>query len=73
MGNNGDALIKVIVPHCGNKAGFVCGTCIRCGFNNISNYFTWIQVAVEDLPTELNYLIIRHAASTKRYEEEGEK
>lgn len=57
----------IACPHCGNKQGFVFGTCIDCGWNYMSNSFTHIKVYVDDLPPDrlTEYLLYRHAVSTK--------
>ena len=34
----------MICPICKNKYGFVCGTCIDCGYNQHSNEFNWIKI-----------------------------
>jgi hypothetical protein len=58
----------VTCPHCLNIMGFVCGTCIECGFNHLSNKFDWIKVHVEDLPTnpKTHSLIQEYSEFTKR-------
>ena len=44
---------------CGNKLGFVMGTCVQCGFNEIDNTYRHITVYVEDLPVDLRYELIK--------------
>ena len=34
-------------PICKNKYGFVCGTCIDCGYNSIDNEFEFIEIRTE--------------------------
>ena len=36
-------------PICKNTMGFVCGTCIECGYNSIDHEFLTIQVNVREL------------------------
>ena len=36
-------------PMCKNKVGFVFGTCLKCGYNNIDKKFTSIEVDTEVL------------------------
>ena len=56
-------------PHCGNTAGFVCNTCIVCGFNSEVKAFDWIRVDVEDLGTGgPHYLVKKHADATRRHQ-----
>ena len=44
---------------CGNRLGFVAGTCIECGFNNIRMEYDYIKVSVQELPeTMLKYRLI---------------
>lgn len=53
-------------PHCGNKVGFVFGTCIECGFNKQEMKFKFIKVDTRALYDEQRYLIAQHAANTFR-------
>jgi len=58
-------------PHCGNKFGFVFGTCIECNYNYISQDFSKVQISVDTLfrilPEEIvEDLIDYHADMTKR-------
>lgn len=55
-------------PNCQNKQGFVCGTCIECGFNHSDGKFHWIRVWVEDIHPSHDeaWLIEKHRASTHR-------
>lgn len=41
-------------PVCKNRIGFVCGTCIDCGFDQISNEFKWIKVNTKVLKAILS-------------------
>ena len=41
-------------PICKNKTGFVFGTCLECGYNNIDKKFTRIEVDVEVLEKYIN-------------------
>lgn len=55
----------MICPICKNKMGFVCGTCIDCGYNQYTNEFERIEVSVKVLeallPIEtVRYLIDEH-------------
>ena len=38
---------------CGNKVGFALGTCIRCGFNEISGDYKFIEVNTDILKAYL--------------------
>lgn len=56
-----------VCPNCQNKIGFVFGTCIECGFNNLTNKFVWVKVYVVELPSNgRDYYIDRHMRSTMR-------
>ena len=52
-------------PKCKNKTGFVFGTCIKCGYNNIDKEYARIEVDLEVLerylpPYVLSCLVERH-------------
>lgn len=57
-------------PNCKNTQGFAFGTCIKCGFNHISEEFEWIRVYVPDLDLvsfrDKWDLINNHKARTKK-------
>ena len=36
-------------PICKNTMGFVCGTCIRCGYDQLDHKFKYIEVSVDVL------------------------
>ncbi len=57
--------MKTICHHCKNEIGFVCGTCLECGFNYIEKKFSFIKVYVSDLPIESSNLILKHALRTE--------
>lgn len=61
----------MICPLCKNTQGFVCGTCNDCGFNHLTQEFTFIEVSAEDLallvpPLEQKLLIITHAERKRK-------
>lgn len=48
-------------PKCKNIMGFSFGTCVRCGWNYISNEYDYIKVRVNDLPQWVrDYLVEKH-------------
>ena len=58
-------------PICKNKCGFVCSTCINCGYNYADKTFHKIQVSTEVLkrllPEEtVYYLIEEHRINKSR-------
>lgn len=58
-------------PICKNTMGFVCGTCIECGYNSIDHEFHTIQVNVRELkmllPDEIiDWLIEDHHMRKRR-------
>ena len=54
-------------PHCGNQRGFVCSTCIECGYNSSDKTFHSININPEDLPWDMREWAIRqHAARTRK-------
>lgn len=58
-------------PICKNTIGFVCGTCIQCGYNHLSHKFDWIEVNTDILreivPEHIFYaLIMTHEKYNKR-------
>lgn len=62
---------KSSCPHCTNTMGFVCGTCIECGFNHLDNSFHFIKVWSDDIPArDAVYLISKHAKRTQRSSQE---
>ena len=46
-------------PICKNKYGFVCGTCIDCGYNHIDHEFEFIKVSTE---------VLKHIVSPEIFE-----
>lgn len=58
-------------PICKNRMGFVCGTCIECGYNHDDHTYHFIEVSTEILeqiisPEMFWYLIAEHEESKKR-------
>lgn len=58
-------------PICKNTMGFVCGTCIDCGYNQIDHTFHFIEVSTEVLeqivsPAMFDFLVAEHEKSKKR-------
>lgn len=57
-------------PICKNTKGFVCGTCIDCGFNSIDNEFQFIEVNTKILshylPSELLDRLIEEHYNQKK-------
>ena len=52
-------------PVCKNTRGFVCGTCVQCGYNYLDNTFHFIEVRTELLeqlvsPEAMASLIAEH-------------
>jgi hypothetical protein len=43
---------------CGNRIGFVFGTCCNCGWNYLDKTWHYIKVNVNDLPMDLRYYLI---------------
>lgn len=61
----------MICPVCKNTKGFVCGTCNDCGFNHLTQEFTFIEVSAEDLALLVSesvqkLLTIKHAERWRR-------
>lgn len=58
-------------PICNNKIGFANGTCIECGFNEISGDYRFIEVETDVLkaylPRDVYFALIR--AHEKKYME----
>lgn len=40
-----------VCPKCGNALGFVCGTCIDCGWDRLKNEYAFIRIWAGDLKT----------------------
>lgn len=58
-------------PICKNKIGFVCGTCIDCGYNQLDHTYHFIEVSTEILkqivsPNMFYYLVAEHERFKKR-------
>ena len=58
-------------PICKNKIGFVCGTCIDCGYNQLNHAYDFIEVSTEILeqivsPEMFDYLVAEHERFKKR-------
>lgn len=55
---------------CKNTKGFVCGTCINCGYNYLDHTYHIIEVSTEILsrvvsPEVFNYLVSEHESHKK--------
>lgn len=52
-------------PICKNMMGFVCGTCVECGYNHIDHTYHFIKVSTEILeqivsPGIFEYLVYEY-------------
>lgn len=57
-------------PICKNRIGFVCGTCIECGYNHIDHEYGFITVSTIILknlvsPDMFEYLVEEHERCKK--------
>ena len=58
-------------PICKNRIGFICGTCIECGYNHYDHTYNFITVRTEILeqiipPEIFDYLVSEHEKFKKR-------
>ncbi|WCS68163.1 hypothetical protein Goe21_00530 [Bacillus phage vB_BsuM-Goe21] len=55
---------------CGNRYGFAMGTCISCGWNDVSNEWTKITVDPNYLPKKLRKVLIKiHESNVGKFKD----